>query len=518
MTESVDLPIPRIVISGLRGGSGKTILSLSLVTAFRKRGLRITPFKKGPDYIDAGWLAKAAGEPCYNLDLFMMTPEQVLRSFFEHTLKGQGARGKGQGTTAQLIAHDIALIEGNRGLYDGVDHQGTYSTAELSKLIKAPVIMIVDCSKATNTIAAMILGCQHMDDHVRIGGVVLNQVATARQESVIRKAVEGRCRVPVAGAIPRLKKDPFPERHMGLTPFQEHFDVGKSLDAVAEIGDKYIDVDAILTIAKETVSLKIAECGMRNAELQKHRSAEVQKRKRKTELKSEIRSPKSEIKIGVIRDSAFQFYYQENFEELEKRGVQLIEVSPLNENSLPEIDALYIGGGFPETHAVALAENSHFKTSLRSAIETGLPVYAECGGLMYLGKSLVLHGKTYPMVDALPVSFGLENKPRAHGYTIVEVTQENPYYPLKTVLKGHEFHYSHVLEPLLSFPVIKGGGRGGNFAFTMKRGKGIIDGKDGMWYKNIFATYTHLHALGAPEWADGLVRCAMKYKGQGQPG
>ncbi|MBI5408168.1 MAG: cobyrinate a,c-diamide synthase [Nitrospirae bacterium] len=552
MTQSHHYSIPRIVVSGLRGGSGKTILSLCLITNLRKKGLKVIPFKKGPDYIDAGWLAKAAGTPCYNLDLFMMTPEQALQSFVEHTLtpspssppvKGgentplnplliegkvpSPLAGEGQGEGG--FPEQIAVIEGNRGLYDGVDHKGTYSTAELAKLLKAPVIIIVDCTKATNTIAAMILGCQKMDSGVLIGGVVLNQVATARQEGVIRKAVEGKCKAPVVGAIPRLRKDPFPERHMGLTPFQERLDVEGSLAAAAEIGEKYLDIEAVLKIANGVEPL-----GIGKEPIPDPRSPIT------VFTNPQPPTPNPFVKIGIVRDSAFQFYYQENFEELEKRGAQLIEVSPLRETSIPDIDALYIGGGFPETHAIALAENVSFRNSLYNAIQNGLPVYAECGGLMYLGNSLILEGKPYPMVGALPITFDLEKKPQAHGYTIVEVESTNPFYPLKTVLKGHEFHYSRVLTPPSS-PLVKGGNtpltlspleRGAGvcnrgelnegdaggfsgqiyFAFNMKRGKGIIGGKDGMCYKNVLATYTHLHAIGSPEWADGLVNCARKFK------
>jgi len=509
---------PRLVVSGLRGGSGKTILSLSLIALWRKKGLRITPFKKGPDYIDAGWLAKAAGAPCYNLDLFMMSPEQVVQSFISHTLtpspssppiKGGeikrvpsplAGEGKGEGE----FSNHIAIIEGNRGLYDGVDHKGTYSTAELAKLLKAPVIMIIECTKATNTIAAMVLGCQKMDPHVLIGGVILNQIATSRQEALIRKAIDEKCKLPVLGAIPRLKKDPFPERHMGLTPFQEHLDIEKSIAVVEEIGSKYLDIDGIWKVANEAVPISERQ----TSEDKKLRRWEDKKLSTSQPLNissSQIRP--TSLKIGVVKDSAFQFYYPENLEELEKRGAELIEVSPLRESKLPDLDALYIGGGFPETHAIALSDNTSFKNSLRKAIKKGLPVYAECGGLMYLGKSLVLKNKTYPMAGILPIVFGLEKKPQAHGYTIVEVEKANPYFHKNTTLKGHEFHYSRVLLPLS-----KGGYRGIYFAFKMKRGKGIIDGKDGICYKNVFATYTHLHAIGAPEWADGLLKCARKFK------
>jgi cobyrinic acid a,c-diamide synthase len=460
--------IPRIVVSGLRGGGGKTVLALSLVALLKNRGYSVVTFKKGPDYIDAGWLAKASGAPCYNLDTFMMTPEQAAGSFAAHSENAQ-----------------IAVIEGNRGLYDGVDHKGTYSTAELAKLLDAPVIIAVDCTKTTNTIAALVLGCQTMDPDLRIGGVVLNRVATKRQESVIREAIAERCGLPVLGAIPRLKKDPFPERHMGLTPFQEHTEIEGSIAAVTEIGKKYLDLDGIMKVIEKTGTLTEGARGKRQ------------------EARKEQKTIDDGPRIGVIRDSAFQFYYQENFEALEKRGAVLVEVSPLKEKSLPDIDALYIGGGFPETHAIALAGNTAFKDSLLAAIENGLPVYAECGGLMYLARSLVMDDRTYPMVGAFPIVFGLQKRPLAHGYTIVEVGARNPFFQQKTIMKGHEFHYSNVLEIEED---------GFDFAFNMKRGKGIVDNRDGICYKNVLASYTHLHAVGAPEWADGMIRCAIENK------
>ncbi|MEW6713523.1 MAG: cobyrinate a,c-diamide synthase [Nitrospirota bacterium] len=463
--------IPRIIVAGLRGGSGKTILSLSLISIWRKKGLKVTPFKKGPDYIDAGWLALATGRECFNLDLFMMTPAQTLQSFISHTADKT----------------EIAVIEGNRGLYDGVDHEGTYSTAGLSKLLKAPVILVVDCTKVTGTVAAMVLGCRMIDPDVPIKGVVLNNIAGSRQESVIRKAIDHKCGLPVVGAFPKLKKELFPERHMGLTPFQEHLEVNEAIDSIAEIGSKYLDIDAIFKVAKGAEEIRT---GVR-----------VQG---SGELHSKLKTPNSQRpKIGVIKDSAFQFYYPENFEELKKRGAEIVEVSALTRKKLPDIDALYIGGGFPETHAIALAENEAFKKSLLKAIEKGLPVYAECGGLMYLGKSLVLENKTYPMVGALPLVFDLNKKPQAHGYTIVEVQRDNPFFKKGTKLKGHEFHYSKVIDI---------DEEGIFMAFKMKRGKGIKDGLDGICYKNVLATYTHLHALGCPEWADGMIKTAKEFK------
>ncbi|MDO8282030.1 MAG: cobyrinate a,c-diamide synthase [Thermodesulfovibrionia bacterium] len=459
-------PLPRIIISGLRGGSGKTILSLSLCSAWKNKGRKVTAFKKGPDYIDAGWLAQASGSPCYNLDLFMMEQQQITDSFFSHAEDTE-----------------IAVIEGNRGLYDGMDHEGTYSTAELAKLLKTPVLIIIDCTKATNTIAAQILGCQKMDTNVPIKGVVLNNVATKRQEALIRKAIETHCGIPVVGAIPRLNHNPFPERHMGLTPFQEHAEISNSISSINALAMEYLDLDSIWQIASEA-----------------EQPAEKPEAKHE---KSIIKN--SSLKIGILRDSAFQFYYPENIEELEKRGAEIIEISVLKDNCLPELHALYIGGGFPETNAIALSENTGFKDSLRSYVENGLPVYAECGGLMYLGKSLVLDNKTYPMAGIFPLVFSLEARPQAHGYTVIEVREDNPFFKKGCILKGHEFHYSKVTDI---------GNERPDMCFNIKRGKGIYENMDGICYKNVLATYTHLHAIGSPEWADGIINCAIKYKDQ----
>lgn len=463
MTHPISHKIPRVLISGLRGGSGKTILSLGLLAICKERDLNAVPFKKGPDYIDAGWLAKASGHDCFNLDLFMIPPQAIINSFISHS-----------------IGADIAIIEGNRGLYDGMDHQGTYSTAELAKLLGTPVLIIVDCSKVTTTVSAMILGCMRFDTGVDIKGVLLNNIANSRQESVIRESITERCGIPVLGAMPRLEDNPLSERHMGLTPFHEYEEVEDAIKKIKDISKRYIDVDGIIKIAKD------AEPIISNGE----------ERLQKAEDRP------SGFRIGVIRDSAFQFYYPENIEELQKKGALIVNINALNERVIPEIDALYIGGGFPETHALRLSNNKEFRDSLRHTIEDGLPVYAECGGLMYLGREIVINDKSYPMVGVLPLIFKLESKPQAHGYTILEVERENPYFPKGGILKGHEFHYSHVVD---------GEWDGLYFVFRLRRGKGIKDGMDGICYKNVLATYTHLHALGSPEWVDGMMRvCGLR--------
>lgn len=477
------MAIPRIVISALRGGSGKTIVSLGLIASWRKHGMAIVPFKKGPDYIDAGWLALAAGQPCHNLDAFLMPAESILLSFTGHT-----------------FAADVAVIEGNRGLYDGIDLEGTTSTSELAKLLKAPVVLVIDCTKSTRTVAAMVKGCIQFDPDVRICGVILNRIAGARHESILRQTVEHYCAVPVLGAIPRIKAEAFPERHMGLVPTPEHAWADTSIEKAADMAEQYLDLERLLGIAREascltdlppTPTLPL-QGGGKNELTRPPGGGHVY-------LKKNTAPPR----IGVIRDAAFQFYYPENLEALEAAGAEIVTVSALTDPGLPSLDGLYIGGGFPETQAQALAENQGFRQDVRRLAEDGLPIYAECGGLMYLGQSLVLDDVTYPMAGLLPVVFGFSRRPEGHGYTIFEVEKPNPYFETGIRVRGHEFHYSKVLSWK---------GKAEDLAFRMVRGEGF-DGKgDGLCYKNTLATYSHIHALGTPSWADKMVEAAVLYQ------
>ena len=422
-------------------------------------------FKKGPDFIDSAWLSLAAERPCRNLDTFLQGPQIVQQSF------GRNAEPQG-----------VSLIEGSRGLYDGMDFRGTHSTAELAKLLQAPVALVLDGNKVTRTLAAMVLGCQKLDPAVDIRGVILNQVAGSRQELVLRASIEDSCHLPVLGAVPRMEDFPFPERHLGLTPPQEHPWVSRALEKAAEVALKYLDLEEIWKMSQSAPPFRWEQGEGRERSKQEASFQPV---------------------IGIVKDSAFQFYYPENLQALVERGAKLVEISAVRERELPEIDALYIGGGFPETHAEQLADNLSFRRSLREAIENGLPVYAECGGLMYLGESLNLGDRNYPMVGALPVTFSMERRPQGHGYTLLEVERENPFYSPGQVLKGHEFHYSRVLS-LEEGRVY--------FAFRVKRGMGIKDQKDGMGYKNVLATYSHVHALGCEEWAEGMIHRAVEGK------
>jgi cobyrinic acid a,c-diamide synthase len=477
------IEIPRIIIAALRGGSGKTILSIGIIAALNKFGKSIAPFKKGPDYIDAGWLALAAGRPCYNLDSFLLSQKDNLQSFLYHSTN-----------------RSISVIEGNRGLFDGIDLEGSTSTAELAKLLRCPVVLCVDCTKITRTMAAVVMGCSLFDPDVIIKAVILNRVANRRHEKKLRDSIEHYCGIPVLGAIPKLEQQHFPERHLGLVPTPEHEWATDSIAAIAKIAEQHLDLNAILKIAQQAPVLK-TEDGELNAELGMRK---VEVKRTETSGQEPVSSIENSVpRIGIIRDSAFQFYYPENIDALSDGGAEVVFISPLKDRELLELDAIYIGGGFPETHAEQLAENKRFSRQLKALADDGLPIYAECGGLMYLGEKLVLAGNAYPMAGILPVAFDFYQKPQGHGYTIVTVEGENPYYDVGTEIRGHEFHYSRVSN---------WSGDENDLVFRMKRGVGIHHDRDGIVYKNVLATYTHVHALGTPGWAGALIRNAIKFK------
>lgn len=454
------------MVTALRGGSGKTILSLGLTAAWTDEGKRVVAFKKGPDFIDPGWLSLAAGRPCRNLDPFMMDEGQNLDTFLRHALKA-----------------DMALIEGNRGLFDGLDFEGCCSSAELARSLRAPTVLIVDVTMTTRTIAALVMGCQTFDPDLDLAGVILNRVGGPRQESVVRNAVEHYCGVPVLGSVGKLRDNRFPERHMGLIPHRERSRAEEAIAWAREVVRESLDLEALWALAQRAPPIE----------------APGKTASPPGTAQSSFSPPP---RIGFLLDSAFWFYYPENLSGLQEAGAELVEVNAIDDPRLPHLDGLYIGGGFPETQAERLAANRGFREDLRERIEAGLPVYAECGGLMYLGENLVVKGSAYPMVGALPVDFVLERKPQGHGYTRLEVTGDNPYYERGVRLKGHEFHYSR--------PVFRSR-EGVRSVFRVDRGRGLDGEADGLCRNNLLATYTHIHAVGTPSWAESLVRKAAEF-------
>ncbi len=506
----VTLSLPRVLIAGLRGSGGKTLLSVGVTAALRRRGYSVAPYKKGADYIDSAWLSAAAGQACRNLDLYMVEREEVLRSFARTAHAG-----------------DLAIIEGNRGLYDGMNTAGTYSSGELAKLLRAPVVLVCDCTKTTRTLAALVLGCLKFDPEVDIRGVILNKVASARQEGVIRGAIEEYCDLPVLGAVPKLSGHPFPERHLGLIPPQEHEEVPQAVQAAADVAERYVDLEAIVKNAKGAPPLGIsggpgdvdtdgpavarvsASGGGGDSSVRAGREAgRAGQAGRRTRPKARSGpGPRSTEtakapRVAVFRDEAFQFYYPENLEALCDQGAELVFASPLRDKDLPQASAIYIGGGFPETMAEALVRNESFRREVAGAVDSGVPIYAECAGAVYLGEKLIMDGRSFAMTGSLPVVFGFGPRPRGHGYSALEVVQCNPFYPRGTRIRGHEFHYSYVLdmdESKLSF------------AFDVQRGYGMDGRRDGICRANTLATYCHIHALGVKGWAKALVLAGVQW-------
>ncbi len=454
--------LPRLLIAGMSGGSGKTLVALGLLLSLRRAGVPVRAFKKGPDYIDAAWLSWASAQPARNLDTYLMGADTILASFVGHG-----------------VAEGINIIEGARGLFDGFDVAGTHSSAVLAKHLKAPVALVVDATKVTRTAAALVLGCQKFDPELSVGGVILNNVNGRRHEQILRGAIESACSLPVLGAIPKAAMGkPLPERHLGLIPPEEHNDLEELARDLLHVVGGFIDLDALVAMARSAAPLEIAP----------HEGAPT---------------PRSRnIKVGYLKDSAFSFYYPENLESLEEAGAELVPISALQASALPDdLNALYIGGGFPETHAVALSANRTFLRSLRRAAEEGMPVYAECGGLMLLSRALTWKGSRYEMADVFPFEVEVSETAQGHGYCELQVDKPNPFFPVGSMLRGHEFHYSRIV-PQSDWP---------STACEVRRGTGCFRGRDAAIIRNVWASYTHLHALATPQWAKGVADAARRF-------
>lgn len=474
--------IPRLLISALRGGAGKTLLSLGLARALSAGAIPVKPFKKGPDYIDAAWLARAAHCPCTNLDPFFLPPER-LQSLFQHAWTQ--AQGKPQ----------LALIEGNRGLFDGRDAQGSCSSAELARILGAPVLLSLDCTKMTRTAAAVVAGLASFEPGVRLGGVVLNQLASPRHESIVRQSIETYTDIPVLGALPRLRRNPLPERHMGLVLdaaqqcSQDSQQQGQQNDGAHAVLEElgafiaaHVDVGRIVDLARTAKALPAAAPFWQPT--------------------ADARQTLTRPRMGIVRDAALWFYYHENLEALERAGAELVPLSLLDHAPWPALDGLYLGGGFPEEYAAQLAASPHLE-HIRGLSAAGAPIYAECGGFMLLSESIVRDGTAYPMAGIFPVSAHFHPRPQGLGYVEATVAAANPFHPVGTSLRGHEFHYSHAVAareigPLATLTLQTGTGMGSSTHTHV----------DGLCLRQTFAAYTHIFAPAVPWWAENFVAAA----------
>ncbi|NIP41366.1 MAG: hydrogenobyrinic acid a,c-diamide synthase (glutamine-hydrolyzing) [candidate division Zixibacteria bacterium] len=454
---------PRLVIAGTSGDSGKTLISLGLLAGLRQHDYKVAAFKKGPDYIDPAWLNAASGKSVRNLDTFLVDREKVYQTFAEQSLE-----------------NGINVIEGNRGLYDGLDLHGSHSTAELAKLLKAPIVLVCNVTKSTRTVAAVVLGMKEMDKEANIAGIILNQVGGKRHKEIVKESIEKTTGIPVLGAIPRVKNEKLlPSRHLGLITPAEYPEFGDLIKRLGNLVSDNVHIAKLANIA--------------------HSASELQYETETGDRKSEsVRG----IKIGYFSDTAFTFYYPENLESLQDLGAELLPISSLENKELPDIDALYIGGGFPETHAERLAENRLLMDAVRKAALDGLPVYAECGGLIYLCNSLTIGESSYPMAGLFDVDLLMNSSPRGHGYSIMSVDQDNPFYPKGTELKGHEFHYTAPSRVGANVKTV----------MSVTRGSGFKGNRDGLVLKSVWASYLHLHASGEQGWSEALVKLASEYK------
>lgn len=458
----------RLLISAAHKSSGKTTITAGICAAIKQRELNVQAFKKGPDYIDPMWLSMATDRNCHNLDFHNMHKTEIQSVF------SQNAQSS-----------DISIIEGNKGLFDGIDLEGGNSNAALAELLKAPVVLVIDCKGMTRGIAPLLLGYQAFDDNIQIAGVILNKLGGARHERKLREIVAHYTDIPVLGAVQYDAEMEISERHLGLIPSNESSIAEEKLAYITERINEQVDIEALINISRQVKPLH------------------------ETQFLHQPNNFQHKVRIGIARDKAFGFYYPGDLQALEAAGAELVSIDTLNDTNLPEIDGLFIGGGFPETQAEKLQANTALKTQIKNALQNGLPAYAECGGLMYLSRSLTWHGKNYEMVGVIPGDTVMHDKPQGRGYMKLQETSQNPWPKLKqskpdTILNVHEFHYSSLenLDPDIQY------------AYDVKRGHGITGQKDGIVIYNLLANYAHMRHVEQNRWASRFVQFVHQHKKQ----
>ncbi|MBA5941919.1 MAG: cobyrinate a,c-diamide synthase [Methanophagales archaeon] len=424
------------IVAGTQSGVGKTSISIGLITALRRRGLEVQPFKAGPDFIDTSLHTLAAEKQSRNLDTFMMPNSALLHSFRNNASRSE-----------------VSIVEGVMGLFDGSSSAagGEGSTANLAKLLGIPIVLVVDASKLAGSVAAMVHGYKTFDPSLKFAGVILNRVGSERQRKILEDSLKGITRV--IGVIPRDEAARIPERHLGLHMSHE---VDRSLlNAISDLVEENIDMSSLLEMTEVNNIIPISGAG------------------------AEHLSGVDGLRVGVAMDEAFCFYYPENLEVLRDLGAELVLFSPIRD-SLPDVDAFYIGGGYPELYAKELEENCSLREELANAIQHGSPLYAECGGLLYCLEQL----EDKEMLGLFKGSAKLTNRLHAVGYVEAVAVADSLLFPRSARFRGHEFHYSTV------------NGVMAEFAYELLKGVGIENKRDGIFRENVLASYTHIHALG----------------------
>ncbi len=476
-----------IYISAAKRNSGKTTISIAISRILKNKGLIIQPFKKGPDFIDPMWLNIASGSRTYNLDFYFMSDNKIRNHFMTHSLNS-----------------DISIVEGNHGLHDSFDIYGKSSNAEMAKLLGLPVVLVIDVGELNRGVVPLILGFKEFDGDVNIKGLILNKVHSKRHEKNLIKAIKYYTDLKIVGAIPGNSEFSVKQRHLGLFSTLSSEEAESLVEGMASKIAGHIDMESIIKISKiankaypEIRNLRTIMSGM---------MPDIPARK---SLKK--RSAGYTVKIGIAYDNAFNFYYNENIEALENLGCEIVKFSPLSDKSLPDVDALYIGGGFPEIFSKGLQANAAIRTEIKCKVGQGLPVYAECGGLMYLCKSIYYENNFNEMVGVIEADVKLTKKPKGHGYTkftpySYEKGRETFWFNKIKSVKGHEFHHSYLeISP-----------RRYELVFKMKKGYGVDGVSDGITYKNVLAGYTHIYSPSSPNWFKNWVVFIKQSKKSGQ--
>jgi cobyrinic acid a,c-diamide synthase len=443
-----------LLVSAAWRSSGKTTVATGIIAGLAARGLAVQPFKKGPDYIDPQWLGLAAGRACRNLDLHLQGEVEVAAHWAKHA-----------------AGCDVAIVEGNLGLHDGLDLEGSDSNAALARKLQLPVVLVLNARGMARGAAALLHGLATFDPSVRVAGVILNRVAGARHEGKLRAAIERYTRIPVLGAIREDPRLAVLERHLGLVPAGEIGDAKARIDAMREAVCAAVDLDAILGIAATAAPVAAPP--------------------------PVTVDPVAPLRIGIAQDRAFGFYYADDLDAFRDAGATLVPVDTLHDDELPDVDGFFIGGGFPEVLGAELSANAAFRESLRRRIEDGLPVHAECGGLMYLARSLSWRGHTWEMVGALPADVVMHAKPVGKGYVRLVETDAHPWGAGEgTIVLAHEFHYSTLAH---ADPQLR-------YAYRMERGEGTDGRRDGIVHRNVLATYAHQRSVGGNDWVRRFLR------------
>ncbi len=467
-----EIDIPRILIAGDRSSAGKTTISIGIMSVLREMGYKVQPFKVGLDFIDPSYHTEVTGRYSRNLDGYLMS-EQAVSEVFSHAVEGA----------------DIAVIEGVRGLFEGLEATSDIgSTAQIAKTLKCPVIIVINARSITRSTAALVSGYKSFDPDVNIVGVILNNIGSARHGEKARIAIETYTHTPVIGEVRRNDSMKISMRHLGLIPALEGrrrlADFDENMGKIKNIIKEGVDIEKLISLAKKAEPLP-----------------------EPIESIYKLHVPEAPPRIGIAYDEAFNFYYMDNLELLELAGAELVYFSPVNDRTLPEVDGLYIGGGYPELFAQELEDNISMRGTIKQASESGLPVYAECGGLMYLTQEIridspasgnyhmaEMQSGTFKMVGAVPGKTLMGSK-RVVSYNIGRFVKDTVIGKSGVSFIGHEFHHSEIVE----LPDETA------FAIRLERGTGIKGELDGIFVKNTLAAYAHLHAASYTGFARSFV-------------